>query len=143
MDALRLQTGLLCYYATSEVLMLRSLGIPARMAVGFSQGNPLTAQGGPTERERAILNTFVVLRSNAHAWPEVYFPEIGWIEFEPTAGQAPLDRPLPPQDPANANNPNPLSKLLTEDNRDFAGREQIDAGVTAPVEPGVRTLPTL
>lgn len=101
------------------------------MAVGFSQG-----------QRQGNTNVYTVRRLNAHAWPEVYFPGIGWVEFEPTAGQAPLDRPLPPQDPANAN-PNLLNTLRTEDNRDFAGREQIDEGVTAPVEPAAPAVPTL
>jgi hypothetical protein len=64
------------------------------------------------------------------------------VEFEPTAGQAPLDRPLPPQDGANANNPNPLADLLTEDNRDFANREKIDEGLTAPTGPATPVFPT-
>jgi transglutaminase-like putative cysteine protease len=117
------------YYASSEVLMLRSVGVPARMAVGFAQG----------QRDG---NSFVVRRMDAHAWPEVYFPDIGWVEFEPTAGQAPLDRPLPPQDPRNANIPNPLNDLRTENNRDFAGREQIEEGATAPVGSVASTIPT-
>ena len=104
------------YYASAEVLMLRSVGVPARMAVGFTQGK----QDG---------NTYVVRRLNSHAWPEVYFPEIGWVEFEPTAGQAPLDRPLPPQDQTDAVNLNPLSALRTEDGRDFASREQLEQGI--------------
>jgi len=77
------------------------------------------------------------------AWPEVYFPGVGWVEFEPTAGQDPLDRPLPPQDAANANNFNSLNDLRTENNRDFASREQINEGVTAPVEPAAPVFPTL
>lgn len=121
--------GYCVYYASAEVLMLRSVGVPARMAVGFAQG----------ERDG---NSFVVRRKDAHAWPEVYFPGIGWVEFEPTAWQAPLDRPLPPQDPANANSLNPLNDLRTENNRDFAGREQIDEGITAPVEPVAPAIPT-
>ena len=71
------------YYATSEVLMLRSLGIPARMAVGFAQG----------ELDEDT-NSYTVLRKDYHAWPEVYFPGIGWVEFEPTASQDDLARPL-------------------------------------------------
>jgi hypothetical protein len=73
----------------------------------------------------------------------VYFPEIGWVEFEPTAGQAPLDRPLPPQDPENAANLGPLSRLETEDDRDFAGREQDDSGVTDPLPQGAMDVPPL
>jgi transglutaminase-like putative cysteine protease len=103
------------YYASAEVLMLRSVGVPARMAVGFTQG----------ERDG---NTYLVRRLNSHAWPEVYFPGIGWVEFEPTAGQAPLDRPLPPQDPANASALNPLRDLPLDDSN-FASREQLDEGV--------------
>jgi len=102
------------YYASSEVLMLRSLGIPARMAVGFAQG------------ERSAENTFTVRRFHAHAWPEVYFPDIGWVEFEPTANQTPLSRPLAPQDPSDANNPFPRDSLRTEDNPNFASRNPIE-----------------
>jgi len=70
------------YYASAMVLMLRSLDIPARMAVGFAQGefDPVTGQ-------------YVVRERNAHAWPEVYFPNYGWIEFEPTGSEPPLERP--------------------------------------------------
>jgi transglutaminase-like putative cysteine protease len=72
--------GFCNYYASAEVLMLRSIGIPARLAVGFAQGEP---EGG----------IYVVYRRDAHAWPEVFFPGYGWIEFEPTANQDPLVRP--------------------------------------------------
>ena len=74
--------GFCNYYASAEVLLLRSIGIPARLAVGFARG----------EREG---DTYTVQRGDAHAWPEVYFPNIGWVEFEPTANQDPLVRPSP------------------------------------------------
>ncbi|MCC6188287.1 MAG: transglutaminase domain-containing protein, partial [Anaerolineales bacterium] len=70
------------YYASAEVMLLRSLGIPARLAVGFSQGE-LDPRTG----------VFHVLEQNAHAWPEVFFPGYGWVEFEPTTSEAPLVRP--------------------------------------------------
>ncbi len=66
--------GFCNYYATAQVLMLRSLGIPARIAVGFALGE-VDAQG----------QTYTVRRRDSHAWPEVYFPEYGWVIFEPTA----------------------------------------------------------
>jgi transglutaminase-like putative cysteine protease len=106
-----LKEGYCLYYASAEVLMLRSLGIPARMAVGFAQG----------DREG---NKYVVRRLNAHAWPEVYFPGVGWVEFEPTAGQLPLDRPLPPRDSVDPNLLAPLNSLRTEDNENFARRDR-------------------
>ncbi len=69
------------YYASSMIVMLRSLGIPARMAAGFAQG-----MWDPVE------NAYVVSERDAHTWVEAYFPGYGWIEFEPTAAQAQLNR---------------------------------------------------
>jgi len=77
------RVGFCNYYASSEVMLLRLMGIPARLAVGFAQG----------ERQRGT-NTYVVLEKNAHAWPEVYFPGLGWVEFEPTVSEDPIRRPL-------------------------------------------------
>lgn len=76
-----IKEGYCNYYASAMVLMLRTLGIPARMAAGFAQGTWDDAQGA-----------YVVKERDAHTWVEVYFPGYGWIEFEPTAAQAPLNR---------------------------------------------------
>lgn len=90
------------YYATAEVILLRTLGIPARMAVGYAQGgqgtdNLLLNETKTVEQrleEDLIQNTYFTVRErDAHAWPEVYFPGIGWVEFEPTANQQELIRP--------------------------------------------------
>ena len=78
-----LQQGFCNYYATAEIILLRSLGIPARIAVGFAQGE--------VSRED---NTYTVRQRDAHAWPEVFFPGVGWVEFEPTVNQRPLRRPV-------------------------------------------------
>lgn len=75
--------GFCNFSASIEVLMLRSIGIPARMAVGFAEG-----------KYDGVTNSYTVRRSDAHAWPEVYFPGIGWVEFEPTGNQFPLARPV-------------------------------------------------
>jgi hypothetical protein len=74
--------GFCNYYASAEVILLRSLGIPARMVVGFAQG------------EFTSPDLYVVRQQDEHAWPEVYFPGTGWVEFEPTSNQAALVRPL-------------------------------------------------
>ncbi|MEO8611388.1 MAG: transglutaminaseTgpA domain-containing protein [Chloroflexota bacterium] len=76
-----LKEGYCNYYASAMIIMLRTLGIPARMAAGFAQGTYDATQGIYTVQER-----------DAHTWVEVYFPGYGWIEFEPTAAQAPLNR---------------------------------------------------
>ncbi len=73
--------GYCTYYATSMIVMLRSLGIPSRMAAGFSQGEYDASTG-----------QYVVQERDAHTWVEVFFPGYGWIEFEPTAAEAPLNR---------------------------------------------------
>ncbi|MGQ0742774.1 MAG: transglutaminase family protein [Acidimicrobiales bacterium] len=59
---------------TALVVMARSLGIPARLTVGFTPGeaNPFTG-------------TFQVRARDAHAWAEIYFPGLGWQAFDPTA----------------------------------------------------------
>jgi len=81
--------GFCNYYASAEILMLRSIGIPARLAVGFAEG-----ESSNTLLDRAgNANTFTVLNRDAHAWPEVYFLGIGWVEFEPTVSQIPIMRP--------------------------------------------------
>ena len=73
--------GYCTYYATAMIVMLRHLGIPARLAAGFSQGEVDAASGQYVVRER-----------DAHTWVEVYFPGYGWIEFEPTTAEEPYNR---------------------------------------------------
>lgn len=129
------------YYASAEILMLRSLGIPARMAVGFAQGTGTTGGESFAEAvEEIAVNTYTVRKNNAHAWPEVYFPGIGWVEFEPTGNQAPLDRPLAPQD--NANNTAPsFGELIPED----LNPEELpeDLGLEDPLDPNATKNPFL
>ncbi len=71
-----LQRGYCDYYATSMVVMARSLGLPARLAVGYAAGE----YDGQRQR-------FTVVEADAHSWPEIYFSDYGWIPFEPTAAQ--------------------------------------------------------
>ncbi len=65
------------YTATAMAVMLRSISVPARVAVGFYPGDYDDAQGG-----------YLYLHRNAHAWVEVFFPGYGWIPFEPTSSQS-------------------------------------------------------
>src|SRR6266496_4645360 len=102
--------------------MLRSLGIPARMAVGFAQGSGFTEKQDVIE-DNPAPSRYVVREKNAHAWPEVYFPEIGWVEFEPTGNQAPLDRPADRQNVASGDISNPQKDLLKGENQ-FPDRNQ-------------------
>lgn len=76
-----LQEGYCDYYATSMVVLARATGVPARMVSGYASGRY------DEERMR-----YVVTEADAHSWAEVYFPGIGWVEFEPTASRAEIER---------------------------------------------------
>ncbi|MFC7058169.1 DUF4129 domain-containing transglutaminase family protein [Halovenus salina] len=67
------------YFATAMTTMLRSQDIPARYVVGYSTGQPVGE------------NSYEVRGMNAHAWVEVYFPDVGWVKFDPTPGGSRLD----------------------------------------------------
>ena len=74
------QEGYCEYYASAMAVLLRIEGIPARVVGGYYRVPYDQAAGGFLYRER-----------NAHLWVEVFFPGYGWIPFEPTASQNPLD----------------------------------------------------
>jgi transglutaminase-like putative cysteine protease len=81
-----LQRGYCDYYATAFVVLARAAGLPARFASGYTSGNWQPAE-----------QLWRITAANAHSWPEVFFPEVGWIPFEPTAARAPLERVEPPR----------------------------------------------
>ncbi|MGW6913213.1 transglutaminase family protein [Kitasatospora sp. NPDC054939] len=66
------RTGFCVHYASTMAAMARTLGIPSRVAVGFTPGR---ARGG---------DQYVVTGQMYHAWPELYFQGYGWLRFEPT-----------------------------------------------------------
>lgn len=66
--------GYCSYFAFSMTLMARSLGLPARVAVGFF-----------VDPRMSVMDYYAVRADMAHAWVEVYFEDYGWIEFDPTA----------------------------------------------------------
>ena len=83
-------------FAIAMAMMARQVGVPSRVAVGFTSGE-------------VVDNNFLqVTTHDAHAWPELWFPETGWVPFEPTpradgtvavpsyttpAGRVPSDEP--------------------------------------------------
>ena len=77
-----LQQGYCDYYATTMVVLARAGGLPARLVVGYASGTYDSANA-----------RYVVTAADAHSWVEIYFPEIGWVEFEPTGGRPPIVRP--------------------------------------------------
>ncbi len=63
-------------FSSAFALFARALGVPSRVAVGFTPGDAV-------EQDDDGIR-FVVRGRHAHAWPEVYFQDIGWVPFEPT-----------------------------------------------------------
>jgi hypothetical protein len=104
------KAGYCDYYASAMVVLLRSVGIPARFAVGYTPGKVLPQQG-PDEDG---LIQYRVQEDNGHAWPEVYFPSYGWVQFEPTASEPLLVRPVERPEA-------PLESGLAPQNPPFAG----------------------
>jgi hypothetical protein len=68
------RAGFCQQFATAFAVLSRSLGYPTRVVVGFLPGESSLERTGE----------YVVKGTDAHAWPEVYFREYGWIPFEPT-----------------------------------------------------------
>ncbi len=72
---LRIRRGYCEQFSATFAAMARSLGIPARVAIGFTPG------------ELRDDGLYHVYDRHAHAWPEVWFDGFGWISFEPTPGR--------------------------------------------------------
>jgi transglutaminase-like putative cysteine protease len=67
------RTGYCQQFAGAYAVLARAIGLPTRLAVGFTSGTPQNN------------GTYQVVDADAHTWPEVYFgPKIGWVPFEPT-----------------------------------------------------------
>jgi transglutaminase-like putative cysteine protease len=71
----RTKAGYCQHFAGAMAAMLRMLGVPSRVAVGFTSG------------EKRAENTWIVTDHEAHAWVEVWFAGHGWIPFDPTPGR--------------------------------------------------------
>lgn len=67
------KTGYCEHYATAMVVMLRAVGIPSRLVTGFLPGE-----------WNDFGNYYRVRKQDAHAWVEVFFPQTGWVTFDPT-----------------------------------------------------------
>ena len=72
------------YFGSAMAVLLRAAGVPARMAAGYAPGE-LTERG-----------TFLVRDGDSHGWVQVWFPDYGWVDFEPTPGKE-LPAPVIPE----------------------------------------------
>lgn len=89
--------GYCAYYAGATLFMLRSLGIPSRITVGFMT----------VDRSNKNKGWYWYYADQAHAWVQVYFPGYGWLDFDTTVGneeaeQSPAPDGTPPMQPPKA-----------------------------------------
>jgi hypothetical protein len=83
------KAGYCQHFAGAMALMLRYLGIPSRVAAGFTSGS-----------YDAHSHKWTVTDHNAHTWVEVYFPHYGWLQFDPTPDRGELSEPYSTASPA-------------------------------------------
>jgi hypothetical protein len=98
-------------FAGAMAVMARSVGLPARVAIGFTSG-------------RRVGDRFEVTTRDAHAWPEIWFNDVGWVRFEPTPRPDQVDVPGYSQVPVQA--PVPTTPLTTT-----AGQTTTSGGATS------------
>ncbi len=94
---LELKEGYCVHFASTMAVFARELGIPSRISVGYTAGSP---SGERIDN----LSVVEVDSHDLHAWPELYFPGIGWTAFEPTPGRGTVpaySRPQAAQTPVS------------------------------------------
>jgi hypothetical protein len=121
---LETKRGYCVQFATAMVMLSRAAGIPARFTMGYLPGSP-----DGDDR--------VVRINDAHAWPELWFPQLGWVRFEPTpssrSGLAP-DYSLVPTDtgssasPSASTGPSSSAEPSTAPTRNLADEELTPGG---------------
>jgi len=114
--------GFCQHFAGSMAVMLRSIGIPARVAVGYTGG-----------RFDAALERYVVLDRDAHSWVEVWFADRGWLPFDPTPGRS-------APNPASVSSPD-YAPSTFEVNLGGLVDQAVDPSSPAPGEPEPETAP--
>jgi transglutaminase-like putative cysteine protease len=120
------------YFATAMAVMLRSTGIPARVAVGFLPG-AVTDAADPEGGEP--LTEYTVSTADAHAWVEVLFPGYGWITFEPTP-RSDLTQIVPTEDDLA-----PVENLRERRLRELGELDTAEEDVPVPDTPDTSTAP--
>ena len=104
-------------YATAMAALLRVVGLPSRVAVGFTPGQPVPGHKA----------TYSVTTSDAHAWPEAWFAGSGWVRFEPTPAATGASTPGytlpandggPSQTPSTGPTPNPTNTKFPQGFKD-------------------------
>ncbi|HWL76119.1 DUF3488 and transglutaminase-like domain-containing protein [Microbacterium sp.] len=135
---LEARAGYCVHFASAFALMARTLGMPSRIVVGYLPGEATT---DAIDRQ----TVYTVTSGRLHAWPEVYFDGIGWVQFEPTnslgtpTAFSPAASQGGPNDPANPATPLPSTAPssapgLTPDDGGPNDSGSSDASATGPLD---------
>ncbi len=120
-----LRKGYCDYYASAMVILARAAGIPARLVVGYATG---------TYNEKTAH--YIVTQANAHSWVEVYFPGIGWVPFEPTAGLPAINRSSQPT-PATTPTPAPPPVISNRGGISFGSAGKVIVAIILAIVAGL------
>jgi transglutaminase-like putative cysteine protease len=121
---LEVKRGYCVHFASAMAIMARTLGIPARIAMGYLPGTPSSDIPGE-------LGRFNVDSHDLHAWPELYFVGVGWVPFEPTPGRGTVpdySRPAGAAAPTSA----PGASVPTGSPRSADRGNRADTGAVQP-----------
>jgi transglutaminase-like putative cysteine protease len=108
-------------FASAMAVMARAVHLPARVAIGFTSG-------------RRVGDRFEVTTRDAHAWPEIWFNDVGWVRFEPTPRPDQVDVPAYSQVPVQA-------PVLTTPPTTAVGQQPGATGATSSTLSRQRELP--
>ncbi|WP_150306804.1 transglutaminase family protein [Planctomonas psychrotolerans] len=143
------RAGYCVHFSSAMAVMARTLGIPARIAVGYLPGTRTGTEDGRT--------VYQVGTQDLHSWPELYFEGAGWLKFEPTPGRGSLaeyaspapveetpDTPAPEASAAEPVAPTPAPVAEAPEAGGSAGVEVEDAaGKSLAVGVGIAVLALL
>lgn len=108
-------------FAGSMAVLLRTLGIPSRVSIGFARGTEVAP------------NEYEVTTEHAHAWVEVFFPQAGWVLFEPTPRGGLTS---PPRYTEAAPTPGQTTRPEDEGSASASPTPTTSAGGRDPLDPG-------
>lgn len=92
------QVGYCMHYASASVMLLRQMGVPAKMVVGYMVGSDAFKRTG-------TVYTATLQDNEAHAWVEIYLDGIGWVPVEVTKGFSEYASQIQPDDPPETTPP--------------------------------------
>jgi transglutaminase-like putative cysteine protease len=126
------KSGYCVHFASAMAAMARTLGIPSRIAVGFTAG-------AEVDNPAAGESEYRVTTDDLHAWPELHFAGVGWVRFEPTVGRlvpeyvdAVQDDPTTPDIDESTATPAPTSAAADPLDRPDTGSVASGASAAGP-----------